>query len=64
MNNDMYETAKNLELVEIEAYGCCIFFSYLILHKTLILRNVVLLLEGVPLQRLPPFLGDKTKTMF
>ena len=37
----MYETAKNLELVEVEAYGCCIFFSYLILHKTLILCNVI-----------------------
>ena len=64
MNISMYETAKSLELVEVEVYGCSIFFSYLILRKTLILRNVVLLLEGVPLQRLPPFLGDKTKTMF
>ena len=49
MNNDMYETAKNLELVEVEAYGCCIFFSYLILHKTLILCNIIFLLEGAPL---------------
>ena len=60
----MYETAKSLELVEVEVYGCSIFFSYLILHKTLILCNVIFLLEGAPLQRLPPFLGDKTKTMF
>ena len=35
----MYETAKSLEIVEVEVYGCFIFFSYLLLHKTLILRN-------------------------
>ena len=38
----MYETAKSLEIVEVEVYGCFIFFSYLLLHKTLILRNKVL----------------------
>ena len=37
----MYETAKSLELVEVEVYGCSIFFSYLYLHKTLILCNVL-----------------------
>ena len=33
----MYETAKSLEIVEVEVYGCFIFFSYLLLHKTLII---------------------------
>ena len=34
----MYETAKSLEIVEVEVYGCFIFFSYLLLHKTLIIK--------------------------
>ena len=37
----MYRTAKSLELVEVEVYGCFILCSYLFLHKTLILRNVM-----------------------
>ena len=41
MNISMYRTAKSLELVEVEVYGCFIYYSYLFLHKTLILRNVV-----------------------
>lgn len=35
----MYETAKRLELVEVEVYGCFILFSYTLLRKTLILCN-------------------------
>ena len=38
----MYRTAKSLELVEVEVYGCFILCPYLFLHKTLILRNVAL----------------------
>ena len=38
----MYRTAKSLELVEVGVYGCFILCSYLSLHKTLILCNVVL----------------------
>ena len=38
----MYRTAKSLELVEVEVYGCFIYYSYLFLHKTFILCNVVL----------------------
>lgn len=37
----MYRTAKSLELVEVEVYGCFILCPYLFLHKTLILRNVI-----------------------
>ena len=37
----MYETAKSLEIVEVEVYGCYIYCSYLFLHKTLILCNVI-----------------------
>ena len=37
----MHKTAKSLELVEVELYSCYIIFSYLFLHKTLILRNVI-----------------------
>ena len=33
----MYRTAKSLELVEVEVYGCFILCPYLFLHKTLIL---------------------------
>ena len=33
----MYETAKRLELVEVEVYGCFILFSYTLLRKTLII---------------------------
>ena len=37
----MYETAKSLEIVEVEVYGCFILCPYLFLHKTLILCNVI-----------------------
>ena len=37
----MYRTVKSLELVKVEVYGCYIIFSYLYLHKTLILCNVM-----------------------
>ena len=33
----MYRTAKSLELVEVEVYSCFILYSYLFLHKTLIM---------------------------
>ena len=33
----MYRTAKSLELVEVEVYGCSYSSSYLFLHKTLIM---------------------------
>ena len=33
----MYETAKSLELVEVEVYGCSYSSLYLYLHKTLIM---------------------------
>ena len=39
----MYRTAKSLELVEVEVYGCSYSSSYLFLHKTLILCNVIYL---------------------
>ena len=32
----MHRTAKSLELVEVEVYGCFTLCSYLFLHKTLI----------------------------
>ena len=35
----MYRTAKSLELVEVEVYGCFILFPYSLLRKTLILCN-------------------------
>ena len=35
----MHKTAKSLELVEAEVYGCFILCPYLLLHKTYILRN-------------------------
>ena len=31
----MYRTAKSLELVKVEVYGCFILCSYLFLHKLL-----------------------------
>ena len=37
----MHKTAKSLELVEAEVYGCFILCPYLFLHKTLILRKVM-----------------------
>ena len=37
MNISIYRTAKSLELVKVEAYGCSILCSYLYLHKTLIM---------------------------
>ena len=37
----MYRTAKSLELVKVEVYGCSYSSSYLFLHKTLILCNVI-----------------------
>ena len=37
----MHRTAKSLELVEVEVYGCCILCPYLFLHKRLILCNVI-----------------------
>ena len=43
MNTDMYETAKSLELVEVELYGCFILCSYLLLHKTLIIGTFYIL---------------------
>ena len=39
MNINMYRTAKSLELVEVEIYGCFILCSYLFLHKTLIIQT-------------------------
>ena len=39
----MYETAKSLELVEVELYGCFILCSYLLLHKTLIIGTFYIL---------------------
>ena len=38
----MYRTAKSLEIVEVEVYGCFILCPYPFLHKTLVLCNVVL----------------------
>ena len=35
----MYRTAKSLEIVEVEVYGCFILCSYLFLHKTLIIER-------------------------
>ena len=35
----MHRTAKSLELVKVQVYGCFIFFSYLYLHKTLIISH-------------------------
>ena len=43
----MYRTAKSLELVKVEVYGCFILCSYLFLHKTLILCNVLYLKAGI-----------------
>ena len=37
----MYRIAKSLEITEVEVYSYSIFFSYLSLHKTLILCNVI-----------------------
>ena len=33
----MYETAKSLEIVKVEVYGCFILCPYLFLRKTLII---------------------------
>lgn len=41
MNISMYRTAKSLELVKVEVYDCYILCSYLLLRKTLILRNKI-----------------------
>ena len=41
MNISMYKTAKSLELVEVEVYGCFILCSYLFLHKTLIVATIL-----------------------
>ena len=35
----MHRTAKSLELVEVEVYGCFVYCSYLFLHKTLIIER-------------------------
>ena len=35
----MHRTAKNLEIVEVDAYGYFTFCSYLLLHKTLIIQT-------------------------
>ena len=35
----MHKTAKSLELVEAEVYGCFILCPYLFLHKTLIMAT-------------------------
>ena len=35
----MHRTAKSLELVEVEVYGCFILCPYLFLHKTLIISH-------------------------
>ena len=37
----MYETAKSLELVEVEVYGCSYSSLYLYLHKTLIMATIL-----------------------
>ena len=37
----MHRTAKSLELVKVEVYGYSIFFSYLYLHKTLIMATIL-----------------------
>ena len=37
----MYETAKSLEIVEVEVYGCFILCPYLFLHKTLIMATIL-----------------------
>ena len=37
MNISMHKTAKSLELVEVEVYGCYILCTYLIMRKTLIM---------------------------
>ena len=37
----MYRTAKSLEITEVEVHSGFILCSYLLLHKTLILCNVV-----------------------
>ena len=37
----MYRTAKSLELVEVEVYGCFILCSYLFLHKSFIMATIL-----------------------
>ena len=37
----MHKTAKSLELVEVEVYGCSYSSSYLFLHKTLIVATIL-----------------------
>ena len=37
----MHKTAKSLELVEAEVYGCFILCPYLFLHKTLIMATIL-----------------------
>ena len=37
----MYRTAKSLELVEVEVYGCFILCPYLFLHKRLIVATIL-----------------------
>ena len=41
MNINMHRTAKSLELVKVEVYDYFILCTYLLLHKTLILCNVL-----------------------
>ena len=45
----MHRTAKSLELVEVEVYGCFTLCSYLFLHKSFIIQtkcNLLLCLKG------------------
>ena len=42
MNISMYRTVKSLEITEVEVHRCFILCTYLFMHKTLILCNVVL----------------------
>ena len=49
----MYETAKSLEIVEVEVYGCFILCPYLFLHKTLILCNVTYRENTIPFYSSP-----------
>ena len=37
----MYRTAKSLELVEVEVYGCFILCPYLFLRKTFIVATIL-----------------------
>ena len=37
----MYRTAKSLEIVKVEVYGCYILCTYLIMRKTLIMATIL-----------------------